>query len=110
MAVTSYSQGRAAASSGVYAGTFYLQVSLHSATRPVVLDKFFTSLCLFPYLQTGDIWPHSQCEAKRDKQKEVLRLLIPYLRGLEEGVLAFVSVAFVMGTQNLYFTELKDAT
>lgn len=63
-----------------------------------------------PFLQTGDIWPHSQCEAERDEQKEVLRLLIPYLLGLEEGVLAFVSVAFVMGTQNLYFTKLKDAT
>lgn len=69
-----------------------------------------SSLCLFPYLQTGDIWPHSQCEVQRDERKEVLRLLIPYLLGLDEGVLAFVSVAFVTGTQNLYLMELKDAT
>lgn len=64
----------------------------------------------FPYLQTGDIWPHNQCEAERDEWTEGLRLLIPYFLGLEEGVLASVSVAFVTGNQNLYFTELKDAT
>lgn len=64
----------------------------------------------FPYLQTGGIWPHSQCEAERDERKEGLRLLIPYFLGLKEGVLALVSVAFVTGNQNLYFTELKDAT
>lgn len=45
MAVTPYSQGTAADSSEVQAGTSHLYANLHSATCQTALDKLFTSLC-----------------------------------------------------------------
>lgn len=89
----------------MYTGTFHLNASLHSATCHEALDKLFTSLRLSYLLCKLEICSNTgSMNPKGINWKEVLRSLIPHLLGLEEVVLAFIFMAIITGSQNLYLT------